>query len=1057
MSKLQKLSVRDYWYYRGNRFFVICASTIISVFIFFFALLIIYAIDNGRPGGEYDTPYKTYSKVGVSSSVLGITTRVKPIPEATNGGLAAYPRYAYTLGGLTTAEKSNLIWENVKLCGKETWSNSGGSARNGSYDRMDEQGKLYVYDTNAKEYVLKNEEPRQLYAHTAADGMYGGKVADDEPAVVKQLIITPRTYNNYYEVTGLYAPAGEVIKIELSDEAMQATGGLTFHIGQALYNGQANNIWTARNFNRMPIILNTMSINRNTAVYDATTKTWTGYIGSFLGGPIYIRDELKAYTVTISGGVNYQHFILGITTPEEYAQFVQSSVPYFDLEIWSTGVLLSGPRTYAQNMTYDEMYEIASLWEKISLVTNQVKNHGVVFLFDPFVAAGAAVAFPGRWSVNCPASWFREALNYQAFVTSGTWGNLHEYHHNYQGYGVGDRGEVTNNALNLVSYSLFTNISAARQIGNYGGAGFSGWNTYTSATWALNRVNTGAISSTNGLAVYATLLHNFGQDAFIQTTNASGNNYFNRWAAVTHQDFSYYDDLVKSFGRTTSPTATDYPLFVPVSCVYQTGRSYNYDGQRRYFETMQPYTIPYGQEFTLDLNPYTTNKDGQYVSGSVVIAKDFTYRVKRVYGLGLNGTLQAVGDNLYRFVPNGILRSGKIYVTLEILTKDGQHTYNGKTLDDVDLVLEFQQTHETKKNVLERTIYSFKNDLTAEHYDARYYHDTNYAGASEVTVVDNTNAAQNSNTDIWLSGEQVGKNQIMEVRGKIYFPENGKYRIYLRGRGSCALYLSFNNQDYALGAYVDSTINNEDSPYFIVKSAEECQSLGSTYTVGTYYDVTVTHGSWLYFKEVMMVPNAPGHYNSFIGMGIKQWTTPTYTAHERENGEVYYLDQNGNEVSPTVAANPQPIVPTGNPNYATAYRLTYQFPQTFKTDYFYTPNYTYQLGENTFKQYTPDEPSLQYVGNWQYTATASSFGHVYVGQRGAEIRCVFTGTQFGVWVATCYGTNLQIYVDGQACPLTKIRINANTVALVTPEFSHRQHDVIIRCVGVGNVDSVLVR
>ncbi len=1030
--KLQKLQIRDYWYYRGNRWFVICASTIICVFIFFLSLLILYAVHNGRVGNEYDLAYKTYSKVGTSSTVLCTTERLKPVPEVgSEKHLSAYP--VYGKGGFASGLKSDVLAENNLLCGKETRNASG------TYDWLDVDGSLYT-GTRATPTALG----RKLYEHTAAKGMYGGNVSNNEMGVIKQLTFSPRTYNNYYEVTGLYAPAGEVIKVELSDAAMQATGGLTFHIGQALYNGQANNIWLARDFNRMPVILNTLSINCNTAVYDATTQTWTGYIGSFLGGPIYVRDEAKTYSVTISGAVNYQHFILGVTTPEEYATYAQSSAPYFDLEIWSTGVLLSGPKSYAQNMTYEAMYRIASLWEKISLVTNRVADHGVVFLYDPFVAAGAAVAFPGRWSVNCPAGWFRDALDYQSFVTSGTWGNLHEYHHNYQNYGVGYTGEVTNNALNLVTYSLFTNISAARQIGNFGGAGFSGWNQYTSATWALNRVNQGNITDTNGLAVYSTLLHNFGQDAFIKTTGGYwGNNYLNQWAKITHQDFSYYAQLIEKYSGKLNLAANDYPLFVPVSCVYQTGRTYDYDRQHRQIQTMQPYVIPYGQDFTIDLNPYTLNKDGQYTGGSIVIAKDFTYRVKKVYGLGLNGTLQQTGENIYRFLPNGVLRSGKIYVTLEIMTKDGQRTYNGKPLEDVDLILELQQTHETKKNVLERTIYTFDHDVTD--YDARTLYQTQYAGATNVTIIDNTNVAQNSNTDIWLSADQINKRQVMEIRGKLYLPEAGKYRVYLRGRGSCALFVSLDNVHYELGAYVDSTINPE-SPNFIVNNQS------------TYYDVTVTKSAWLYFKEVMVVPTATGSKrNSFIGLGIKAWTMPTYTAHVNENGDTVYYDQNGNEVPVDEATNPQPIEPTGTPNYATAYRLTYEFPQRFSAPHFYTPEYTYKIGEVTYHHITPDNDGLQYFGDWHYTPTRATFGHVYVGTRGAEVRCSFTGSQFGVVVSNHYGADLQIYIDGQCRPLTAVAIDADTMVMMVPNLSYRRHSVVIRCVGTGNVDSLLVR
>ena len=204
-------------------------------------------------------------------------------------------------------------------------------------------------------------------------------------------------------------------------------------------------------------------------------------------------------------------------------------------------MLHSGPKRYSEGFGYEDIYKAAALWEKASIVSTRVANQGVVFLYEPFVAAGAAVAFPGRRSVNCPMGWMSSSLNYQSLVTSGAWGNFHEYHHNFQGgWGVGDKGEVSNNALTLVSYSLFTNISSHRGLGSYGGAGLSGWNSYTSATWALNRVNNGVISSTNGLAVYATLLHNLGQDAFIKSARGTGANYFRNWGNVTHQNMSYY-------------------------------------------------------------------------------------------------------------------------------------------------------------------------------------------------------------------------------------------------------------------------------------------------------------------------------------------------------------------------------------------------------------------------------------------------------------------------------------------------------------------------------------
>ena len=144
------------------------------------------------------------------------------------------------------------------------------------------------------------------------------------------------------------------------------------------------------------------------------------------------------------------------------------------MEVWNYGVLHSGPRRYADSYSYEDLYKAAVLWEKISSVTTTGSSQGIVFLYDPFVAAGAAVAFPGRSSVNCPMDWMSNSLNYNVIVSSGAWGNLHEYHHNFQGYGVGNGGEVTNNGMTLVSYALFTKISARRGMGSFGAQGLGG-------------------------------------------------------------------------------------------------------------------------------------------------------------------------------------------------------------------------------------------------------------------------------------------------------------------------------------------------------------------------------------------------------------------------------------------------------------------------------------------------------------------------------------------------------------------------------------------------------
>ncbi|MDE6656844.1 MAG: hypothetical protein K2J85_07620, partial [Anaeroplasmataceae bacterium] len=336
------------------------------------------------------------------------------------------------------------------------------------------------------------------------------------------------------------------------------------------------------------------------------------------------------------------------------------------------------------------------------------------------------------------------------------------------------------------------------QIGSYGAAGLGGWNNYTSASWALSRINADSIGSTNGLAVYATLLHNFGQDAFMKSAYGSGENYFVNWGNTVHYDMSFYAGLTNTFSSGNNykdslhQKQSSYPMFVPVSSVYQTGRSYSFDGEKRYIETQQPFVIPYGIDYEVDLSPYVEN-NGQYASGSIVLPKGFSYKIKNVNSKEINGKFEKKADSdfIYTFKPNEETRSGKIYVTLEI-TKD-DHAFE---VEDVDLVLEFEQTHEKTKFILERTTYNYEEGKG--YTSAIEAFNNNYAGYKEKIEADNINFTQNSNTDIWYAPKGntehpdhiVPDNSVVEVKGKLFFEETGKYRIALRGRNNCALYIS---------------------------------------------------------------------------------------------------------------------------------------------------------------------------------------------------------------------------------------------------------------------------
>lgn len=158
---------------------------------------------------------------------------------------------------------------------------------------MDAEGNLYLNGA---------ANGKKLYKHSGSVGLYGGNVSDNEPAVIKKVTLHNRGYDSY-SVTGLYAPAYEVIKVEISGNDMNATNGIRVHIGQALYNQKANNIWAARSVNRMPVILNTMVVDKNTATYDENRDVWTAYVGSFGGSGSVERNVDHANPIMENGRV----------------------------------------------------------------------------------------------------------------------------------------------------------------------------------------------------------------------------------------------------------------------------------------------------------------------------------------------------------------------------------------------------------------------------------------------------------------------------------------------------------------------------------------------------------------------------------------------------------------------------------------------------------------------------------------------------------------------------------------------------------------------------------
>lgn len=898
--------------------------------------------------------YETgFTRAMQTSEYLGEVKRiVKPVDGVRDChedyGVKEYPSWGKNLTGYTVEERDGIILESHSLTPYPTWKSlniydaidsEGYLLRNGervkyvkgagnssSGDDGDDNGVISggleeesggsVEEGSANVNAQYKDEYRKLYKHSGSVNLYGGNVDDSEPRIIKRITALNHKHLESTQITGLYAPAGEVIKIELSKNDFIAAGGLRILIGQNY------NLWQhvametsgtgikGTGLNRMSDLLNIFEYKSNNQYVEINGDIVTLYVGSFLGGPIYFRPISnsieRSITVTISGGVKYQHFILGVTTPEEYELNRVSSAPYFDLEVYDEAVRFTTTKytgssgLMLKDYTYENCTDAAILWDKISQVSKRVQANGlsassapVYIIGDCYVAAGAAFANPGRNGIVCPPSWLAEALNYNTFVNNGCWGTMHEYNHCWQGYGLGSGGEVTNNATTLVAYSLYTRISSFRTIG--GGVG--GWNRFTDPGKALEellRLGKDGSKRTD-LSAYAALLHNIGQDMFITAAHGGrekgSTTYYNQLVNATHLDMTYYFTEVLNFGiggeasgvGTITQEAVDvtksknYPVFVPVASTYQVGRSIIYDGEKRYITTAQPFSYGTG-EFTMSFNKGNSTE--------FVIPEGFTVKVVEVTQ-PTNGKVERLADNKVKYIPgNSGLYSGEFKVKLKIIKDDGAFI-----VDDVELVINLKQGLNTN---LQRTTYIYDEASAVPATNSVYNAETNtfdFGGYSSIETKKNV-CTQETNTQIWAAGWNYDDDSyikgstnyrvmpinktIQTIEGIMYFTNSGAYRFTLKGRGKATLYLSYDNgKTWEAEMSFDRT-NTRSTAYVDSEYAEHEFS---------------TEKNYVYFKVVLYVTKVDDFFG--VGFSVKQedgtFSTFTNVSNAFLNADIHKL------------------------------------------------------------------------------------------------------------------------------------------------------------------------
>lgn len=775
--------------------------SIVCVILFFlasFTALTIKLVMNRDTDEKLNIDASFNGKIGQWSEDIGTYGRTIPSETSNEGLNARYPTYGTNLSDITDEEKDNIIAENAQILASDT-----------TYNSMDREGNLYLDGVATG---------KKLYKHTSSVGMYYGDVSDTEKAVVREITISPREIRNY--VTGLYAPPGEVVKIEISQQDLDKTGGLRVYIGQVSHRNNVNNIWKARDdFSRMPVISHSL-----------VASSEITYVGSPLGGPIYVypTNFNEKFTVTISGAVPYFHYIHGQTTREEVETMTSYSAPYYDYEIWDLGVRFSGSSKYA-NFDYDNLVKVGDLWEKIIRTSRQVPCSanaaiGVGYVFDCFVAAGSACAFQGGNSwINAPCSWMQSSLNYDSMVTNGFWGNIHEYNHLYQSYGMesSKTNEVTNNATSLLSYVSYTKISDKRSTND---STLGGWERFTDPSRSLRETLSNAANNQtqSSLNAYADLIHTFGVDTFAKATRLQSgfgvDNWYEALSKATDYNFTYYFEEL--LGQTISAEkkalydTKNRIVFVPVATIFETGRDYYSGGKQVFSTTVRPYRIERGVSQGINFNE------------RLILPEGFTFSIKKITN-PTSGKIVKTSNNVYSYIPGTTDSSGVIKVTIALK----HSTYTTK---DVTLTLEFSQYD---KNQVEVTKYSYAGDTSYSSVKEALNND--FAGYTDVNKYKNTTTFLNG-----LANKQIGI-----VEGKIYIEKSGNYAICLRsGRGNNTLYLAVNDKS----KLVEVMSFNSDHGGFLLEGE-------------SVINLSLNAGDYVYFREITL----SRHYvDAFTELGI---------------------------------------------------------------------------------------------------------------------------------------------------------------------------------------------
>ena len=406
------------------------------------------------------------------------------------------------------------------------------------------------------------------------------------------------------------------------------------------------------------------------------------------------------------------------------------------------------------------------------------------------------------------------ALDYETATKYGVWGHIHELNHHFQKFGFNSvSNEVTNNVVNIVEYILYTQLSGLRNA--YSNAALlkiSGNHNYMNPEYSLNSLVTSPPSSADEIRFYEPIIQAFGPHLILKVASYAGGKagvdlFTDSLVNVLHYDFTYYVErilnLVISDDKKAEIEELNYPIFIPVSTIYQTGRYYTIGSVEYFSNTSYPYRIPRGGATKLDFENH------------LIYPSNFTVTIDSI-SEPTYGVLTKQSDFVYTYTPDDTQDlSGRMNLVLTLTNAEEGIT------TQVTLGLEFQvdNTQSVQTNyVFDSAIYTDLDEAINNNYEG-------YASTEFFPVFAGA-----------MTGIKEGNVGIRE--GKFRIDDDGyKYILYKGGRGPSKLYAKINDEtEYKLIGYI---VINQAGYMF-------------AYPSYAYYQIDLKKGDIVYFKAYLL-------------------------------------------------------------------------------------------------------------------------------------------------------------------------------------------------------------